>query len=60
MKTNINFLEKINKEELDKLAREIKETLALEHAGKNKTFTSIDLWNIQRRKKISSTRRNLA
>jgi len=60
MKTSINFLEKINKEELDKLALQVKETLALEYTGKNKTFTSIDLWNIQRRRKISSARRNLA
>ncbi|HAO46977.1 MAG TPA: hypothetical protein PLZ45_01450 [Ferruginibacter sp.] len=60
MKNNSAILEKINKEELDKLARDVKETLAFDYAARYKKFSAADLWNIQRRRKVISPRRHLA
>jgi hypothetical protein len=58
MKASINILESIDKEELDKLSKEIKETLAFKYTDKKRVFSSVDLWNIQRRRKSISVRRN--
>jgi len=51
---------KICREELEKLTKEVKETLAFECCRQNKQFSSVDLWNIQRRRKSSTLKRNYA
>ncbi|MBC7889072.1 MAG: hypothetical protein H7Z13_14445 [Ferruginibacter sp.] len=48
----------ISREEMEKMIKEVKETFAFEHLDQNKSFSSVDLWNIQRRKKSISSRRN--
>jgi hypothetical protein len=60
MKTRINVLESIDKDELDKLGQVVKETLALKYSDKKRTFSSVDLWNIHRQKKNIPSRRELA
>ena len=54
--TSNQFLQ-ISKEETEKLTTVVKETIALgfEHA---KTFTSADMWNIQRRGRTMLQRRS--
>ena len=56
--TEKNFTQ-ISKEQTNELTTVINETLAfgLAHA---KTFSSVDLWNIQRRSKTMMYRRHLA
>lgn len=58
MKKSTGILERISKEELDNMAREIKETLDLKHSSKHRAFSSVDLWNIQRSRKTISFRRH--
>ncbi|MEP7164961.1 MAG: hypothetical protein ABI741_09705 [Ferruginibacter sp.] len=59
MKTGTHRLElKMSREELEKMTKEVKETLAFECLHQNKNFSSADLWNIQRRRKSISPRRN--
>jgi hypothetical protein len=55
--TRINPDVMISREELEEMTKEVKETVAFDCA-KNKTFTSADLWNIQRQRKQPGTRRN--
>jgi len=48
----------ISRNEIATLTKEVKETLAFEHnVVKVKSFTSADLWNIQRMAKTRSCRR---
>lgn len=48
----------INRKEMENLTSEVAETLAFEHSLlKAKTFTSADLWNIQRQAKARGCRR---
>jgi hypothetical protein len=48
----------ISRNEIENLTVEVKETLAFEHrVVKTKSFTSADLWNIQRQSKTRSSRR---
>jgi len=49
----------ISREELEVMTKEVKETVAFD-CIKNKTFTSADLWNIQRQRKQTGARRNYA
>jgi len=57
-KTYSGTLATISRTEIEVLTREIKETLAFEAiAIKTKSFTSADLWNIQRQAKARSSRR---
>jgi hypothetical protein len=49
----------ISREELEVMTKEVKETVAFD-CIKHKTFTSLDLWNIQRQRKQIGTRRNYA
>lgn len=61
MKTETKILDmKISKEELEKMTREVKETLAFGDLGQNKIFSSVDLWNIQRHRKSMFHRKNHA
>jgi hypothetical protein len=50
-----NQFSPITKEQTEKLTAVVKETLAL---GQAKTFSSADLWNIQRRGRTMMSRRN--
>lgn len=49
----------LSKETTQQLTAIVKETLAFELVGK-KTFTAVDLWNIQRRRKTVLQRRHFA
>ena len=53
MKILLNsLLETLNRNEVKNLTTEVKETLALNFkTEKNKSFSSAELWNIQRRRK---------
>jgi hypothetical protein len=60
MKTTTNRLKvTISRKELEVMTGEVKETLALDY-NRHKSFTSIDLWNIQRQRKQTTVRRNYA
>lgn len=51
----------ISKEEVKNLTTVVKETLALGHAIiRSKTFSSAELWNIQRQRKSLNQRRRFA
>ena len=56
--TEINFV-KISEEQTNKLNTVISETIATDFVP-FKTFTTADLWNIQRRSKTMINRRHLA
>ena len=48
----------ISRNEIENLTKEVKETLAFGYrVVKTKSFTSADLWNIQRQSKTRSSRR---
>jgi len=47
----------ISKEDLEKITKEVKETLAFGY-NHNRTFSSAELWNIQRRRKNILLRRH--
>jgi hypothetical protein len=49
----------LNKEVLQTLTAEVKETLATDFATPEKVFSAADLWNIQRNKKRNPGRRFL-
>lgn len=59
MKTQTtNLLNQLNKTQMDLLTMEVKETLALGFTiPVAKTFSSADLWNIQRQQRTSISRR---
>ena len=48
----------LNKTELSSLVKEVKETLAIGCEQEMKIFSSAELWNIQRRRRIPGDRRN--
>lgn len=49
----------LSKETVKNLVTEVKETLAYGiNDGQHKTFSSADLWNIQRRRRVFSIRRS--
>ena len=50
----------LNKQEVENLTMVVKETLATGFVGQTKTFSSVDLWNIQRQRKGFSGRRCFA
>ncbi|MCW3093165.1 MAG: hypothetical protein JWP81_4234 [Ferruginibacter sp.] len=51
----------ISKQQVENLCKEQKETLAIEFAdGKNKSFGTVDLWNIERQRKTRSQKRILS
>ncbi len=56
--TEINFVE-ISKEQTNKLTAVVSETIAMDFVP-FKTFTTADLWNIQRRSNTMRNRRHLA
>jgi len=58
MKTRMEIQEKMNKEEMETLTRDVKETLAFEYTARNRRFNAVDLWNIHRRRKTISARRH--
>lgn len=61
MKTqNTNLLIQLNKTELTNLTQEVKETVATENLVITKTFSSADLWNIQRTRRSRVVRRHFA
>lgn len=61
MKTqNTNLLIQLNKTELTNLTQEVKETVATENLVITKTFSSADLWNIQRTRRSRVIRRHFA
>lgn len=61
MKTqNTNLLIQLNKTELTNLTQEVKETVATENLVIAKTFSSADLWNIQRTRRSRVIRRHFA
>jgi hypothetical protein len=47
----------ISNEELEVMTKEVKETVAFDYS-KHRSFTAIDLWNIQRQRKQTTVRRN--
>ena len=56
--SEINFVE-ISKEQTNKLTAVVSETIAMDFVP-FKTFTTTDLWNIQRRSNTMRNRRHLA
>jgi hypothetical protein len=53
-----NFLETLNYQELKDLAFEVKETLAVANKKeKRKIFTTADLWNLQKQRRVFYSRR---
>jgi hypothetical protein len=56
-KQTTNQFSSINNEQTEKLTTVVKETLAL-GISQVKTFTSADLWNIQRRSRTIMSRRS--
>lgn len=58
MKTSINIFNRLTNTEMEKLTKEIKETIAnLSEDSKIKSFSTADLWEIQRKRKRTSIRR---
>jgi hypothetical protein len=56
-KQTTNQFSPISKEQTEKLTTVVKETIAL-GISQVKTFTSVDLWNIQRRSRTIMSRRS--
>lgn len=59
MKTQTaNLFSQISKEQVEKLTKEVKETLVTgyQHNQQKTTFSAADLWNIQRRSKSNNHR----
>ncbi len=56
--TEINFA-KISKEQTNKITTVVRESIAMDFVP-FKTFTTADLWNIQRKSKTMRSRRHLA
>lgn len=50
----------LNKQEVENLTSEVKETLALGITATHKTFSAVDLWNIHRQRRSTAGRRSLA
>ncbi|MDE3236601.1 MAG: hypothetical protein KGO81_11650 [Bacteroidota bacterium] len=62
MKTQVNILfTKLDKKALDNLTMEVKETVATPEATAQHVtvFSSADLWNIQKMRRVRSSRRYL-
>ena len=59
MKTGTGWQDKkISREEMGRITKEVKETLAYGYPDQDKTFSSVDLWNIHRRRKtVFSTKK---
>ncbi len=57
---SIVLFTQLSKEALENLTTEVKETLATELTGNNKSFKAVDLWNIQRQRKQFVQRRHFA
>lgn len=55
--TNVNFA-KMSKEQLTALTTTVKETAAADFIA-GKSFTTIDLWNIQRSSKVRTQKKHL-
>ncbi len=45
----------VNKEKLKELLTETKETLAVDIKGSNRSFGAVDLWNVQKKQKTSTS-----
>lgn len=58
MKTSTGVLERIDKEELNRMTEKIKKTPSTGISVHHKTFSHVDLWNIQRRRKSVQSRKN--
>ncbi|MEO8819403.1 MAG: hypothetical protein ABI267_07220 [Ginsengibacter sp.] len=52
-----NLLENLTLQELKTLTTEIKETVCKNFKKEKRNFTSVDLWNIQRRRRNRLTQR---
>lgn len=57
MKTQTSLFQLISKKDLQNLTEQVNETLATGYE-KSKQFSSADLWNIQRQRKMVRLRRN--
>ena len=59
MKTeNRTFFQTLGKTQLENLVKEVKETIAdVSKHKSSKPFSTADLWDIQRRKKVTNLRR---
>ncbi|MEJ7625583.1 MAG: hypothetical protein WKF35_01875 [Ferruginibacter sp.] len=57
MKTSTNLFKSLSKSEINDLTKQVKETVAVDY---NKSFSSFDLWKIQRIRKDQRPRRNYA
>ena len=54
-------LKQLSDERMEQLTRQIKETVACEYQrGQEKIFSSADLWNIHRNRRLIYQRRSLA
>lgn len=63
MKTQNNtFFQKLGKEQLDSLVKEVKETVAtgIPNMQQKTAFGVVDLWNLERSRKTRMIRRHLA
>lgn len=58
MKTSINIFNRLTINEVANLTKEVKETIAdVSKRKSSKSFSTADLWDIQRRKKVTNLRR---
>lgn len=59
MKTQSNtLLAELSKTQVENLTNQVKETLAIGHHAGTKTFSSADLWNIQKQRRTFLSRRS--
>ena len=60
--TNQNMLMELGENQIQQLTQQVKETVAVDFEMNNSksTFSSADLWNIQRMRKVRSGRRMFA
>lgn len=58
MKTQVNFLMALTKNEMGNLTKEVKETVAVNYT-EHKNFSAADLWNIQKMRKATRTSRRM-
>ena len=58
--TNSSLNVTLSKEELEQMAKQVKETLAFGYLEQNRIFSSVDLWNIQRSRRSTYHRKTFS
>lgn len=55
--TTVNLLTSLSQSEIDNLTNEVKETICVDYKRNHKKLSAADLWDIQRRRRSSNTRK---